>query len=181
MQLDARVERNTESVRALAALLREVIANPSAWDNDVAVRASLVSQGALAKLTQTNRGIRPSSINTIKRVASQSLPGGFEALDQLRRNALETLKKHTETSNNPTRRSKADLGEKLKNSELKNQLLRQDLLVLTTVVERCLSLARAYASAAKDPAIMAKFQKERRELLDMTSVLRSEYRIPIDE
>lgn len=181
MKLDARVVRNSESVHALAQLLRDIIANPSAWHSDVTVKTALVSQGALAKLSRNDRGVQPSSINTIKRMANLSFAGGFEALDQLRLSAHDSLNEHAKASGRSGRRSKATLVEKSEALELQNQILKQDLLTLTMAFEKSLVQGRAYADATKDPAIVARCRKEQQELLDMMSVLRPKPCVPNTE
>ena len=85
---DKRSERSSRSVINLRDFLRQVCKSPDAYKKDEDLRAALKSQGGLAKYTNNDFDIIPSSINTIKRVSYEAIDGGFEALDDLRKGAL---------------------------------------------------------------------------------------------
>ena len=75
---DKRSERSSRSVINLRELLRKVCESPDAYKEDKYLRAALKSQGGLAKYTNNDFDIIPSSINTIKRVSYEAIDGGFK-------------------------------------------------------------------------------------------------------
>ncbi len=76
------------SIRALQELLAEVCRRPLEYRDDQELIASLKSQGRLYGHYSNDRlGIRPCSINTVKKIAREVVPGGFSELDSLRTSA----------------------------------------------------------------------------------------------
>lgn len=172
MSTDRRVIQHGRSTVALVKLLREAIGSPAEHLQVPGLTAALKSQGALAKFGAAESGITSSSLNTVKRIANDVLDGGFDSLDRLRRAALDAL---TRASAKTTRSNKVDkAGLTLRTEELEgdNQSLRQDLLLLTFVLEKALRQAQNYA-AKGDSASQSLCSREQRELLDMLSLRRS--------
>ena len=91
---DKRLERSSRSVINLRERLRNVCEFPEAYRDDKDLRTALKSQGELAKYTNNDFDIIPTSINTIKRVSYDVIDGGFKALDDLRKGALERIEDH---------------------------------------------------------------------------------------
>ena len=89
--IDKRVERNTQSVLALWALLQNAIKTPADYLDNTDFENALKSQGALSKFGDESRGVRPLSLNTVKRIAEIAVEGGFDALDRLRANAFDAI------------------------------------------------------------------------------------------
>lgn len=102
----------TASIENTRKLLLAIIATPSKYINNSVIRASLISQASLAKLAveTTVEGetlhISPISLNTFKQRSEERLPGGFPAIDRLRKNAASVINKEEKkpvTKNNRTR------------------------------------------------------------------------------
>jgi hypothetical protein len=170
MKLDKRVERNTQSVIALADLLREIIQNPASFTGYSNLFDRLKSQGELAKFSDESRGIYASSLNTVKRIAENALEGGFDALDRLRTSSLNAIMVQMHKKSRSNKIDKVGLRKRVKELEVENQLLRQDMLLLTYVLEKSLSQGHNYASNAEKPMIRTLCEKEQRELRDMLSL-----------
>ena len=165
MNLDKRVAENTASVIELGKYLRQIIDHPESISPSNEILLALTSQGRLAKFEDEKRMIRRSSINTIKRIADAAIDGGFDALDRLRKSALEVITRAKLESSNASKGNKADLTMRLHSLEDKYQILQQDLLLLTRVFQKSLSQSRHYAAKAENPAVVALCAREQRDLL----------------
>lgn len=154
---------------ALSDFLKEVLASPAQYQADEALRAALMSQGALAKLAIPSRAIQPSSINTLKR-AGRDLEGGFDALDRLRRAAKDALEVEKSNLARANKKTKAGLKLTVDDLEKENQNLRYDLLRLTQAVETALSQSREYAKQSGKASTIALCEKEQREIRDQLSL-----------
>jgi hypothetical protein len=170
MILDKRVERNTQSVLALRELLRDAMQNPAAYLEDQDFQNALKSQGALSKYGDESKGIYPTSLNTVKRIAEFALEGGFDALDRLRAGALDAIASEKAKGLRSNKVGKIGLAKRVKELELENQSLREDLLLLTLAFEKSLGQGKNYAQKADGDAVMALCRREQRELLDSLSL-----------
>ncbi|HIH0179605.1 TPA: hypothetical protein ACYHF8_002888, partial [Staphylococcus aureus] len=102
----------TASIENTRKLLLAIIATPFKYIHNTVIRDSLISQASLAKLAleTTVEGetlhISPISLNTFKQRSEERLPGGFPAIDRLRKNAASVINKEEKkpvTKNNRTR------------------------------------------------------------------------------
>lgn len=168
MPRDKRVERNAASVTALHAALENALLNPSLPSSNLQFVRCLKSQGKFAQYADQSRGIHASSINTLKRIADQVLPGGFTALDELRKRVIIALAREA-TPAAPKPKTKAELLRRAEDQERVEVVLREDLELLTFALHRALTQAIAYASRA-DPTVAALCTREQREILDMLSL-----------
>lgn len=100
------------SIENTRKLLLAIIATPYKYLNNAIIRDSLISQASLAKLAleTTVEGetlhISPISLNTFKQRSEERIPGGFLAIDRLRKNAASVINKEENkppTKNNRTR------------------------------------------------------------------------------
>lgn len=100
------------SIENTRKLLLAIIATPYKYLNNAIIRNSLISQASLAKLAleTTVEGetlhISPISLNTFKQRSEERIPGGFLAIDRLRKNAASVINKEENkppTKNNRTR------------------------------------------------------------------------------
>jgi hypothetical protein len=168
--IDKRVERNTQSVLALWALLQNAIKTPADYLDNTDFENALKSQGALSKFGDESRGVRPLSLNTVKRIAEIAVEGGFDALDRLRANAFDAIAAEKVKGLRPNKVGKIGLVMRVKALEQENQALREDLLLLTLAFEKSLSQGKNYAVKAEGEAIKALCKREQRELLDTLSL-----------
>ena len=119
---DKRLERSSRSVINLRERLRYVCEFPEAYRDDKDLRAALKSQGGLAKYTNKDFDIIPSSINTIKRVSYEVIDGGFKALDDLRKGALERIEDHELKEKKSNKRTRTGLVKRV--DELEDDILK---------------------------------------------------------
>jgi hypothetical protein len=170
MIVDKRVERNTQSAFALRDLLRDAIQNPAAYLENNDFQSALKSQGALSKYGDELKGIYPSSLNTVKRIAEIALEGGFDALDRLRAGAMDAIATEKAKGLRSNKVGKIGLAKRVKELELENQALREDLLLLTLAFEKSLAQGKSYAQKADGDAVLVLCRREQRELLDALSL-----------
>ena len=95
---DKRVEKNKENVMKLRDFLLEVCSNYATYQNDESIISALNSQGNLSKYENEKFGIKPSSLNTLKRTSAKLFSNGFEEIDKLRLIALEKLSNSEDNS-----------------------------------------------------------------------------------
>ena len=111
---------------------------PKQYKDDKTLLKQLKSQCGLARLESEERNIKSCALNTFKANADQVIRGGFEKIDQLRKNAVNAIEfeikgKKTRKGNMVTaigqksRIKEQKIEEKLKNTDLpeekKEQLL----------------------------------------------------------
>ncbi|WP_155742513.1 hypothetical protein [Variovorax paradoxus] len=159
------------SIIALKELLIEVVARSGAYVN-APIANHLKSQGALASFSDSDHRIVGGSLNTLKR-SCLLVEGGFPALDRLRKCALAAIKNHTSSLEHPPKTAKAALAGRAERAELELQTAREDLLLLSFLLERSLHQGKLYATDSKNAAIEARCSKEQSELRDMTTLRRS--------
>lgn len=170
MSHDIRVAKSTSSLLALYKFLTEVQGNPNAFVSDTELLSTLRSQGALARYASPTKGIFGSSLNTAKRTADICLDGGFAQLDTLRQGCLEALTacKAQAARKRPT--SRATLTSRLKDLEAENQSLREDLFLLSMILDKSLKNGLRYAKNSDRPEFIELSLKEHRELLAMVGL-----------
>ncbi len=163
-RIDKRVERNTQSVFALRDYLQEVLQEPSRFIEEVLLLTALKSQSAVSKYHNEKRSIYISSINTLKRICNKSIDGGFEALDRLRIAALRAIEdeqQKTKRSNKITRRG---MSQRIIELNAENQILQQELLLISHLLEKSLRQARHCADQAMHDNVRMLCEKEQKEI-----------------
>ena len=130
---DKRIDRSIKSIIALRNFLRDVCEKPVKYREDQLLRDALKSQGGLAKYTNEELGIKSTSINTLKRISTEVVEGGFKALDDLRKGAserIEDLEQREKTSN---KRTRSGLAKRVGELEEDNLILEQTIFFLVQV------------------------------------------------
>lgn len=157
------------SIKQLSQFLEKIITAPDKYIDDSALLSALRSQGTLAKFSISELNITGSSINTMKRRADCHIYGGFAHVDQLRRNAYEALQNQAARLKMHNRTSKNGLAARISDLQTENQILKEELLLVTFVLEKSIGLVREHSEQLEGVAL-AKSQREQRELLDMLSL-----------
>ena len=168
--IDKRIEHHTQSILALFLLLQKIRCNPSQFSLDTALINALKSQGALAKYENKAHGISASSLNTLKRTCVRSLEGGFDAFDQARNTALQALQDNTKKMRQGNKITRDGMSLRIQELEKQNQLLRQDLLLLSQLLNKSMSQAYYYAKQADKEIIHILCEKEQKEIRAFLSV-----------
>lgn len=166
--MNKRVEKNQLSLLALCDLLRDIVSNPHSYVNYASINNALHSQGALAKFVDESRGIHSSSINTQKRISENVLEDGYQTLNKLRLTAQLSIEQFNLSSQIPKKDTRAGLLAIIEQLKADKQSLKEEMLLLTMVLDRSLRQSERYASQANS-AIQALCKKEHRELLDILS------------
>ena len=169
-QVSAQLEVSNRSVLARVEYLESIIQNPAEHRENIALLAALKSQSGLAKLSVSEASISPMSLNTLKNRANDLLPGGFTAIDHLRRQAAKAI--HDSTLAKPASSSvtKQDLKDKVKAQERTISQLWDEIALVTNIFRESVTLAQQFAEKCPDPADLSLFKKRRRELLSMLSL-----------
>lgn len=152
------------SVRKEFELLRELVRAPELVDEMLrdAISPALSTQGSLASFERPESGIVGMSLNTHKAIANNVIDGGYEALNDYRKAALEKLKELERREALPGRGTidwyKNELA--TKNDQLAR--VANDIALMSQRLDEVLALAQQMAEAAGK---QDEFQKRRGELL----------------
>lgn len=170
MKSDPRIEESKKSVIGLSVFLTAIIKDPTSFQKDVTVLNGIRSQGSLAKLNLPDYGVRPTSLNTIKRACAREFDEGFSKLEALRKSAISILNSHK--TQKTALESKRRLKQRITILENELQQALQDAWNLTLVFERALSQGQYYAEQASDPAVLELSKRNQRELRQVFSLCR---------
>lgn len=121
----ARASQVVSGVKALHALLVQIIQRPQQFSKEVDLRRALKRQGSLARFKRSveieqGEPIQTfsMSLNTLKTHANENLVGGFKVLNELRLKAIEALEfseKRGQQANKRTKEQNLGYPKKLSN------------------------------------------------------------------
>lgn len=152
------------SVRKEFELLKELVRAPESVDEILreAIGPALSTQGSLATFEHPESGIVGMSLNTHKAIANNVIDGGYEALNDYRKAALEKLKELKRREELPSRGTidwyKSELA--MKNNQIAR--VANDIALMSQRLDEVLGLAQQMAEAAGK---QDEFLKRRGELL----------------
>lgn len=171
-----------ESLKNLDMLLQQVTLNPDQYVKNNTIRAALVSQGALAKYTQTIEPvILATSINTLKKYADAVLDKGFAELDEKRRAAAAEIERHNARANKPAKVTRESLRDNIKELEEEVNIILGDLWNLSKAFHRAMRNARHYANQSKNLTLIAQCELDEVELREMVSFVKKKALIAAEE
>jgi hypothetical protein len=124
---------NQQKVIETKALLKEVISEPVSFKDDISLKSGLKSQGGLAKYSNSERGIAPCSLNTIKSASESLLERGFIELDELRVNAKDAIK-GVVVGNKTTKSTRSGLRYMVDNLEYELIIMKKSNFLLSTII-----------------------------------------------
>jgi len=145
------LEVNQKKVLETKSLLIEIITTPENFKVIDEISAALHSQQGLAKFSDSERGIAPCSLNTLKNASELMLDRGFIELNELRINAKNAIEKAVVGSkaNKVTKAGLRNLVDDLE-SEL-NTMKKSNFLLETIITELRGDLKRmAYSDDTPD-------------------------------
>lgn len=132
-------------IRALNALLVDVIKRPLQFSNDDELRAALKTQEGIARLSRSiamQHGevveTLPMSLNSLKAYADEHLPGGFKGLNDLRLKAADALQLALKQGERANKRTRSGLALKVAELEHEMELHRQTNMILTRALSESL-------------------------------------------
>lgn len=167
---DKRIERSIRSIVALRNLLRDICERPEVYREDKLLRDALKSQGGLAKYTNNELGICSTSINTLKRVSTEVVEGGFKALDDLRNGALERIEdlEHRDKASN--KRTRSGLAKRVDQLEKDTLILEQINYLLVQALTEVVGDIKSVANIEDKAARNRRSQEAIKKLLSMMTV-----------
>ena len=164
---DKRIDRSIKSTIALRNFLRDVCEKPGAHKADELLREALKSQGGLAKYTNAELGIASTSINTLKRASAEAIEGGFRALDDLRKGALERIEDLEQREKTSNKRTRSGLAKRVDELEANTLILEQTNYFLVQALTEAISDIKSVANVDNKTARDRRSQEATRKLLSM--------------
>lgn len=122
---DKRIVKNEEIILNLQKLLSDIINNTEKYD--ISLIEDLKSQKGLAKLSNSDFFVQPTSINTLKRVSSNVINGGFDTLENLRKECLKKLNEHYNSKK--IKRTQSN-----ENNNIEMEAIKRTNLILTNLL-----------------------------------------------
>lgn len=158
---------NQQSLIAAMELLLAVIESPAVFKDNEKLKKSLKSQGSFAKYEDTERGIKPCSLNTQKTCADRIISGGFEQLNQRRLNAILAIERKIEGANKANRQTRTGLLRKVNELELDVAILEKQNVMLITLVSNLTSSLSRFAEISENSKLMTEFEGKNKEIQAM--------------
>ncbi|PHN84403.1 hypothetical protein CSB62_18355 [Vibrio splendidus] len=140
-------EKNQLKVLRTQAFLKDIINSPKQYKDDKELLKLLKSQGGLAKFESPKRNIEPCALNTFKTNADEALRGGFQKIDQLRKNAVNAIEFETKGKKSRKGSLTTAIGQKKRIEEQKKEIvaLQRKNLNLTVLVHEARSKMKTIA------------------------------------
>lgn len=167
----SRASQAVGSVKALQALLVQIIQRPQQFSKDADIRSALKSQGSLASLkrsVEVEQGESlptfPMSLNTLKTHANENLVGGFKALNELRLKAIEALEFAENREQLANKRTKSGLAKKVAQLEFELEIQRQTNVILLRALSEAMHQFTSIRDAS-DENIRAKRTQDALQVL----------------
>jgi len=135
----------------------------------------VANQAALASYHNAKLSIKAFSLNTLKAHADKYLQGGFKALDSARLAALATRVKIEEKSSKVSTKRKPRAAESIAALKLEIQMLNEELLIYSGVLNDCMEQARYFAKKTSDLTQIQLCEKQQKESLDLLKFMRSRH------
>jgi hypothetical protein len=144
-------------VKALHALLVQIIQHPQQFIAEIELHEALKSQGKFAglrrafllehgELTQTS----PMSLNSLKAHADNNLAGGFKALNDLRLKTLEALEFAQKRQQRANKRTRSGLSLMVQQLEQELEMLRQTNVILLRAMSEAMTQFKSIRDAPDD-------------------------------
>ncbi|KOE85767.1 hypothetical protein ACX03_12935 [Vibrio parahaemolyticus] len=128
--------------------LKEIIKEPKSFYEDEALLKKLKSQGGLAKFESQERGIAPCALNTFKANADDVIGGGFNEIDNLRKNAVNAIESEIQGKKSRKGNTRTHAGKQQRIDEQKKiiEALQRENMLLTAFVCEARSKMKAMAT-----------------------------------
>lgn len=172
--MDSRTDSSQRSIQNLCELFEAIISKPEEYLENAFLLDCLPDQGRMYKYENKELGLISQSLNRVKRNA-HIVDGGFDQLEKQRKNAQEAIEKALLKSVTPKPGTKVDLQSKIKTLQTQNQVLQEDMLLLSLLLEKSLHQAQVYANESCSEQIKTLCQKEQKELRAMLTMKQSKH------
>lgn len=174
----------TASIEHTRKLLLSIIATPSKYLDNAQIRDALLSQASMAKLDlRTNiEGepiyITPLSLNTFKQRSEERLPGGFSAIDSLRKNAALAINKEEQRPPAKNNRTREAILEQLAEANLNLDIHKRSNLILLQTLSDVRSKLDGVVSAQDEVTRKIRAAEILKRITAITSLNPEMYQIP---
>ena len=175
----------TASIENTRKLLLSIIATPSKYLDNAQIRDALISQASLARLDLRTSiedepiYITPISLNTFKQRSEERMPGGFSAIDSLRKNAALAIRKEEQrpppAKNNRTREA---ILEQLAEANLSLDVHKRANLILLQTLSDVRSKLDGVVSAQDEVTRKIRAAEMLKRITAITSLNPEMYQIP---
>lgn len=144
-------------VKALHALLVQIIRHPQQFIAEIELRETLKSQGKFAGLQRAfllDHGevaqTYPMSLNSLKAHADNNLVGGFKALNDLRLKTLEALEFSQKRQQRANKRTRSGLSLMVEQLEQELEMQRQTNVILLRAMSEAMTQFKSIRDASDD-------------------------------
>ena len=174
----------TASIENTRKLLLAIIATPSKYLDNTEIRNALISQASLTKLDlKTNiegetLHISPISLNTFKQRSEEHLPGGFSAIDSLRKNAALAINKEEQKPPTKNNRTRDAILEQLAEANLILDVHKRSNLILLQTLSDVRSKLDGVVSAQDEVTRKVRAAEILKRITAITSLNPEMYQIP---
>lgn len=172
---------NETSIKNLKKLLIDVCEHPKNFLDNINLLQALKVQGDLAHYSDKENQIFPSSLNTMKRICKRIYPRGYMELNELRERALQELKFAQSAAPVLNKRTKLGMSLVIRDLKIQCSQARTDCWHLTTAFTAAIGVIRDIAKSSRDPALLALWKKQEKELFAMFSLTKQPFAKKTDE
>ena len=167
MKVDERTQKSQAGILKLYKLLSDIKTNPQDFNGQAKeLFMALKSQGGICGYANEKLGIEKQSVNRVKRNA-RVIDGGWEAFNKLRKEAYKQLDKEINKNNTKVNKTgtKAYEREKKELARIQLRTAREDLLLITMMLQESMTQARNYAEESGSNLIIERCRLEQSEIL----------------
>ena len=174
----------TASIENTRKLLLAITAKPSKYLDDAKIRDALISQASLAKLDLEMNiegetlHISPISLNTFKQRSEERIPGGFSAIDSLRKNAVLAINKEEQKPPTKNNRTREAILEQLAEANLSLDVHKRSNLILLQTLSDVRSKLDGVVSAQDEVTRKIRAAEILKRITAITSLNPEMYQIP---
>lgn len=163
-EIDEINHSKSTSVRKEYELLLTIIRSPESIDKNIRelITLALKSQSSLAAFEHIDSGIIKMSLNTHKSIADSVIEGGYKALNQCRKIAIQKLKKIEQMNELQNRGTIEWYKNELAKKNEKIARIANDIAFMSQRLDEVMTLAQQMAISA---GLLDHFQKQQAELL----------------
>ncbi|WP_341961873.1 hypothetical protein [Pseudomonas sp. RC10] len=177
-------DKQTVSLESTTKLLRAVIAHPSKYASEPTITNALASQSSIAKLSLDieidgdSLNIISMSLNTFKTRCEERIPGGFAAVDHLRRSALRAVEIENNKPAPKNSRTREALTEKITELSASLEALKRSNLILLQTLSEVRFEIDSVLDAPDDLSRKNRASKLVKRITAITSLNPENYQIP---
>ncbi|MGR5556330.1 hypothetical protein ACQKQC_08530 [Vibrio fortis] len=144
------MERTKNQLKILRTrdFLKAIINSPKQYKDDYLLLKQLKSQGGLAKFESLERSIESCALNTFKTNADETIRGGFDEINRLRKNAVNAIELELKCKKTRKGSIATAVGQKnrIKEQAKEIEALQRENLILTALIREARSKMKIIAT-----------------------------------